>query len=83
MDLEWLEELETKIHHATEELRRLRQENRGLEQRVRELEADLEAADTGDGAWQDERQEIRRRVTKLAEGLEQLLEEGEEPDSDE
>ncbi|MCB1057296.1 MAG: cell division protein ZapB [Acidobacteria bacterium] len=82
MDLKWLEELETKIHDASEEIRRLRQENRELEQRVAQLEGELEAGVDDDGAWQDERQEIRRRVAKLAEDLEELLEQDDDAGSD-
>ncbi|HYG63941.1 MAG TPA: hypothetical protein VEL74_15300 [Thermoanaerobaculia bacterium] len=41
--IEWLEVLEEKVREASERLTNLRVENRGLEGRVRELEARLEA----------------------------------------
>jgi chromosome segregation ATPase len=41
--IDWLEALEEKVREASERLTDLRVENRGLEGRVRELEARLEA----------------------------------------
>lgn len=80
----WLDQLETTVKHAAETIEALRRERDDLVHQVQELEArvgELESA-TGDGggdeaaaAWQEERQEIRRRVQKLTERLEGLLEE--------
>lgn len=42
--MEWLEELETRVHEATERLRELQEENRSLQERVDELETKLTAA---------------------------------------
>jgi predicted nucleic acid-binding Zn-ribbon protein len=84
MDLDWLSGLEDRIHQATEELRRLRQENTRLNARVEELEAELDGADgdSGANAWRLERDEIRQRVERLAEGLEELLEDDDTADED-
>jgi chromosome segregation ATPase len=42
--MEWLEELETRVHEAAERLRELREENQSLQERVDELEMKLAAA---------------------------------------
>lgn len=83
---EWLDVLEAKVHEAAETLRQLRDRNRELEIRTAELEEQLAAAEAavagagtpGDGdegarAWEEERDEIRRRVEKLTAGLEELV----------
>jgi chromosome segregation ATPase len=68
----WLNDLETKIKAASAELTRLRQENRALAEKVEKLER--RRAGGGEAkAWEGEREEIRRRVEKLAAGLERLL----------
>ena len=80
--IEWLAELETKVHEAAERLTALREENRALTEKVEELEAKLTVATaaTADGSgeestlWQEEREEIRRRVGALTEVLEGLVE---------
>jgi ABC-type phosphate transport system auxiliary subunit len=65
----WIEQLEEQVGRAASEIRRLREENR----RLRELAE----ADGGPGAalghWQEERDEVRQRVEKLADQLEGLL----------
>ena len=76
--MDWLAELEAKVHEAAEQLTALREENQGLEERVKELEAKL-AAGSADSAgeangWAEERDEIRRRVSALTEVLEGLIE---------
>lgn len=78
MEHEWLGDLEQRVEQAAEELRRLRHENQRLETRVADLEQELAASDEGE-SWGAERDEIRRRVESLAEGLEKLL--GEEDES--
>ena len=84
MDAEWLDELEARVEAASEELRRLREENSGLQEKVEELSGELEearaaASEGGDPeaaqGWEEEKGEIRRRVEALAENLETLLEE--------
>jgi len=78
MEIEWLDDLEARIHEAAERLRALKEKNGALERRVADLEADLEAqraASAPDPGWEGERAGIRRRVEKLASTLEDLLEE--------
>lgn len=87
----WLEELETAVRQAAETIDVLRQERDELAQRVQELDArvgELEAAgaredkgpakrsdEEATAPWPEEREEIRRRVERLTERLEGLLEE--------
>lgn len=77
MAIEWLDELEARVREAAERLGELQEENRGLRERVEELEARLAAAgDTGGtagGEWEKERDEIRGRVERLSRQLEGLL----------
>jgi predicted RNase H-like nuclease (RuvC/YqgF family) len=76
--IDWLEGLESKVHEAAERLRALREENRDLSRRVEELETELaEVRTSGEAAetWEREREEIRRRVERLADGLEELIRE--------
>lgn len=76
-EIDWLEALEERVREAAEKLRELREENRALARRVEALEGELEEARQVDDAagWQRERDEIRRRVERLAEGLEELIRE--------
>ncbi|HKV09968.1 MAG TPA: cell division protein ZapB [Thermoanaerobaculia bacterium] len=69
MDIAWLETLETRVRDAAERLRELKEENAALKERIRELESD-----TGGGGWEEEREEIRRRVEALTRRLEELAE---------
>ena len=73
-DIAWLRTLEEKVHAAAGRIRELRDENAGLRQRIDELEARL-ATPASDGAerWTEEREEIRGRVERLVEHLEELL----------
>jgi predicted RNase H-like nuclease (RuvC/YqgF family) len=76
--IDWLEGLELTVHEAAERLRALKEENRELSRRVEELESELAGARSSGGAaesWQREREEIRRRVERLASGLEELIRE--------
>jgi FtsZ-binding cell division protein ZapB len=78
MAIDWLEGLESKVHEAAERLRALREENRELARRVEALETELaDARRSGEAAesWESERDEIRRRVERLADGLEELIRE--------
>jgi predicted nucleic acid-binding Zn-ribbon protein len=78
MAIDWLDVLEEKVREATERLGELREENRALSQKVEELETRLAAKpegveDAAARAWEEEREEIRRRVEKLTAGLEALV----------
>ncbi len=67
-----LKELEEKISAAGEQLQALRKQNRGLKTKVKKLENELSSSSNGEG-WQEERADIHQRVTRLVQGLEQLL----------
>ena len=77
MGIDWLEDLEERVREAAGEIGRLRQENARLAERCEELEGELESARSGSGAgdWEQEKDEIRQRVERLAESLASLLEE--------
>jgi len=74
MEIEWLDELEARVKEAAARLKELKESNGDLERRVAELEARL-AANPETAGWEAERDDIRRRVEKLAASLEDLLEE--------
>jgi len=74
MEIEWLDDLEARIHEAAERLRALKEKNGARERRIADLEAQLAAA-APDPGWEGERAGIRRRVETLASTLEDLLEE--------
>jgi len=81
MAMDWLDDLETRVHDAAERLRELKDQNADLERRIAELEAKLAAAPEAEPAdssaaseWAAERDDIRRRVERLAATLEELLE---------
>ncbi len=65
-------EREEKVVAACAELEALRKQNRGLKTRVKKLESELAQGD-GAGGWVEEREEVRKRVSKLAQGLETLV----------
>jgi uncharacterized coiled-coil DUF342 family protein len=76
----WLDALEAGVRDAVERLTALAAENRRLAERVAELEAQRVETGTADAAgaekaaaWRRERDEVRRRVRRLAETLETLL----------
>lgn len=72
--MEWLSELEAQVRAAAADLAALRKQNRTLKAKVKKLEARLaEAGGEGGPGWEKERGEVRRRVEKLADGLEKLL----------
>ncbi len=78
MAIPWLKELEQRVQETAGRLGELAAENKKLEGRVAELEAELEAAPDAKEreGWSEERTEIRQRVEQLAEHLEKLLKEG-------
>ncbi|NJL30070.1 MAG: cell division protein ZapB [Thermoanaerobaculia bacterium] len=72
----WLNDLEEKIREAAKRLAELRSENETLKARVAELETMLgerDSADDGAAAWTEEREQIRERVERMVEHLEELL----------
>lgn len=76
MTTDWLSDLEEKVQSATDELKALRKENTSQKKSIEDLqnkltEAEVSSQSTGD--WENERDEIRKRVEKLAAGLEKLL----------
>jgi FtsZ-binding cell division protein ZapB len=86
MAIEWMETLEQRVREAADEIRRLRTENDALEERIETLERELAQAmasrgaspDTNDdGAWEQERAEVRSRVERLVRQLEGLIKEAE------
>ena len=82
MAIEWMENLERRVHEAAEEIRRLRGENDQLLERTTSLERELAQAAGGsvvptDEAWEEERAEVRTRVEKLVRHLEGLIQEAE------
>ena len=73
-DMAWLQALEEKVHAAAGRLRELREENASLRRKIEELEERLAAPASGEAArWAGEREEIRGRVERLVERLEELL----------
>lgn len=68
MDIAWLDSLETRVRDAALRLRELKEENAALKERIRELEGEA------GGRWEEEREEIRRRVEALTRRLEELAE---------
>jgi len=88
MAIEWMETLEQRVREAAEEIRRLRTENDALEERIETVERELAQAvargarpdakePEGDGAWEQERAEVRSRVERLVQQLEGLIKEAE------
>lgn len=74
MRLEFLDTLEARVQQAADRLAELREHNAELAARVAELERELAGArGAGDAAWARERDQIRRRVEKLAGRLETLI----------
>ena len=76
MDVKWLGELEDKVEAAAKELKSLRKENRTLKTRLKKIQRELlevNGAREGADSWQRERQQVQRRLEKLADSLEQLV----------
>jgi len=78
--MDWLSTLEDKVRAAAERIRSLSEENSVLRRQVSELEEQLAAvpaaaeapSDLGAARWEAERQEIRERVERLTQHLEEL-----------
>jgi FtsZ-binding cell division protein ZapB len=88
MAIDWMENLEGKVREAAQEIRRLRAANDELNERIATLETEAESAQRSakaaapvvpeaDAAWEQEREEVRRRVEKLVAQLEGLIREAE------
>lgn len=77
-DIAWLQALEEKVHAAAGRIRELREENASLQRKIEELEARLDQlaaapASSEAAGWAEEREEIRGRVSRLVEHLEELV----------
>lgn len=70
--MDFLKDLEEKVGAACEQLEALRKQNRGLKTKVKKLESELGESSAG-GDWLEERDEVRKRVSELARGLETLV----------
>jgi chromosome segregation ATPase len=70
---DWMAALEAKVQEAADALRKLNADNALLQKRIDELEKQVSSAQQeGAAAWEEERDEIRRRVEALVEKLEGL-----------
>lgn len=74
-DTAWLQALEERVHAAAGRIRELRDENAALRRRLQEMEERLATVPSSEDAnrWIEERQEIRGRVARLVEHLEELM----------
>lgn len=75
-DTAWLQALEEKVHAAAGRIRELREENANLRRRIQEMEEQLAVVPSSSedaNRWVEERQEIRGRVARLVEHLEELM----------
>lgn len=76
MATDWLSDLEAKVESASTEIKALRAENASQGKKIGDLEKKLAKAEQSgesSGDWEKERNEIRKRVEKLASGLEKLV----------
>ena len=70
----WMKELEVQVEKAADEVRRLRDENKGLRGELEETRRTLDTAGAGDASdWVEERAAVRERVEQLVARLETLL----------
>ncbi|MEE8138662.1 MAG: hypothetical protein V3T81_07330 [Thermoanaerobaculia bacterium] len=75
MDMNWLSDLEEKVHAVSQQLEALRKESRSFKSKMQKLRRELAEAraDGGNRDWERQREEVRRRVSRLAERLEKLV----------
>lgn len=76
MSTDWLADLEAKVQTAVDELKAVRKENVSQKKMIADLEKELansQQQNQSSDDWEKERTEIRKRVEKLASGLEKLL----------
>ena len=76
MTTDWLNDLEDKVQSAAEELKALRKESTSRNKQIEDLQKKLtkaEVSSQSNEVWEKERDAIRKRVEKLATGLEKLL----------
>ena len=76
METDWLSDLEKKVELAAAELKALRKENTTQQTKIERLEkqvSESKATNQSSGVWEKDREQIRKRVEKLASGLEKLL----------
>ena len=76
MTTDWLSDLEDKVQSAAEELKALRKESTSRNKQIEDLQKKLtkaEVSSQSNEVWEKERDAIRKRVEKLATGLEKLL----------
>lgn len=75
VEIEWLDSLETRVREAVARLGELKEENRTLRDRIRDLETEIAtlslppAAPEGDGDVDEEVEALRVRVRDLEAGL--------------
>ncbi len=76
MTTAWLRDLEEKVQEASTRLSDLRAQNDKLQEHIAELEEKLEASPDAEqvAGWTEEREDVRQRVEKLVDHLDQLLE---------
>ncbi len=79
-DPKWLKELGDAVAAATKEIARLRRQNKSLSTQLQKAKGELTASKQRAAsepapeaeAWAGEREEIRRRVARLVDTLEEL-----------
>ena len=72
MSPSWFDSFEAKVHKSIKQLERLRKENTRLKAQIRKLEQTA-ASPAADKQITRERDQLRKRVEKLATQLESLL----------
>ncbi len=68
----WLSDLEKKVQAASNQLQELRKQNRSYKSKLQKLRRELaEARAEPSGSW--EREQVRQRVSRLANRLEEII----------
>lgn len=75
MSAAFMDELEGRVQQAAERIAALKKEKGTLEKKVADLEKKLASAKDGAADWEQEREQVRRRVEGLASKLAELLDE--------